>query len=214
MNCWQAPYFRPCKQPRLCSGCARYRQRLQVGKHERYLAKMGTPYFMTLTVRCKSGLTRWHLDRFRKKMTSLRRWRRFQRSVRGGVYAIEVKLGDSGLWNIHAHVILDLADHTLAKPAMRAAWKRRTGGSHIDFEPIQAGTLAWVFSYSTKPQELPEAKSIGQAVHALVGQKTPPLDSDRLREFYWATKGFRNTQTFGNFNAGSGVMPGLRRTRI
>lgn len=213
LNCWHEPFFRPCRQPRLCQGCARYQQRDKAKKNERALSEMVTPYFLTLTIPCTEGLTRWHLKRFRKKLTSLRRWRRFQRSVRGGIYSIEIKFGDSGLWNIHAHIVLDLADHTLATPAMREAWRRRTGGTRVEFEPIKSGTLAWVFSYSTKPQEAPLAKSTGEAVKAMTEHLPPPLDPTRLREFYWATKGFRNTQTFGSFNAGSGIMPGLRRAR-
>ena len=207
LNCWQAPFFRPCRQPRLCPSCARYRQRRLALRYERCLTEMVSPFWLTVTIPCKSGLTRWHLNRFRKKLTSLRRWRRFQRSVRGGFYSIEIKLGDSGLWNIHAHIVLDLADHTLAERDMTAAWIKRTGGAMVKFGPIRAGTLGWVFSYSTKPQELPMGKTVQDAVSALVDHGAAPLDPARLREFYWATRGFRNAQTFGNFNAGRGKSP-------
>lgn len=202
LNCWLDPFYRPCRQPRLCPSCARYRQRRLALRYERYLTKMASPFFLTVTIPCKSGLTRWHLARFRKKLTSLRRWRRFKRSVRGGFYSIEIKLGKSGLWNIHAHIVLDLADHTLTERDMTAAWLQRTGGFEVEFDPIQAGTLGWVFSYSTKPQELPVCKSTGAAVATLIGHETAPLDPARLREFYWATKGFKSAQTFGSFNSG------------
>lgn len=207
LNCWLDPFYRPCGQSRLCPSCARHRQQRLARKYERYLTKMASPFFLTVTIPCKSGLTRWHLDYFRDKLTSLRRWRRFKRSVRGGFYSIEIKLGDSGLWNIHAHIVLDLADHTLTKRDMKDAWLRRTGGFKIEFEPIRAGTLGWVFSYSTKPQELPEGKATHDAIGTLVDHAAAPLDPARLREFYWATKGFKNAQTFGNFNSGKGKPP-------
>ena len=211
LTCWRPPFRQPCKQPRFCQSCARYRQRRLTQGYERHLSTMVMPWWLTLTAPCGRNLTRWHLRRFRRRLTSLRRWRRFHRSVRGGVYTIEVKLGDSGLWNVHVHILLDLADLTLTEPAIKKAWHRRTGAFKIDFEPVEAGVLAMVFAYATKPQELPKSLAAGAAIDALTRPSDVLLDPDRLRELWEATRRFRPTQAFGSFSHRYGKPPPNRR---
>lgn len=211
LACWRPPFRQPCGLPRFCQSCARYSQRQLAIRYEQHLAAMMLPWWLTLTAICGPNLTRWHLRRFRRRLTSLRRWRRFHRSVRGGIYSIEIKLGTSGLWNIHAHILLDLADLTLTEPAIKKAWHRRTGAIKVEFEPVRAGTLARVLSYSTKPQELPRSLAAGAAMAALTRPQEVPLDPDRLRELYEATWKFRASYAFGSFSHRHGQAPPNRR---
>lgn len=200
-GCWFPPFNHRCSRHWFCPACSRFREKRLSKKYARLLAKMRHPFFLTLTTRTQPELTRHNLTWFLGRLRSFRRWRRFQRAVTGGIYAVEIKLSSrADMWHVHAHIILDLADWSLSKHAIRQAWHQRTGAFMIDFRPIKHETLARVLEYMNKVQELPPATDGADAVSTMVRLQDTPLNPRRLRELVNATRDFRGTQSFGNLN--------------
>lgn len=210
--CWQPPFNRPCHRYTFCPSCSRLRERRLRRKYARLLGQMRNPIFITLTAHTQQTLTRGNLIWIRNRFKSFRRWRRFQRSVAGGIYSIEIKLSSrSGQWNIHAHLLVDLAEWSLSKNALRQAWHERTGAFIVDLRPIETLTQSRVLYYMNKNQELPAGTPADEAISTLAQQTAIPPDPHRLRELYHAIRGFRRSQTFGNLHKRAGMpVPGQR----
>jgi len=152
---------------RLCPHCARKRSaralaRLAPAIAERFRAK---PALLTLTIDDRPGESlEGAFERITKAWRRVRETQAFtgpggrraawpDRTVRGGVYSLEVTRSNRGSWHVHLHAIVDT--DWLDQAEMLRAWRRalgsgpRKGGARI--ERLNRG-LAEGLKYTTKPQ--------------------------------------------------------------
>lgn len=116
--------------------------------------------------------------------------------VDGGVYGIDIKQQEDRTYNVHIHVICDMA--YIPQAAISSVWEDLTGAPVVDVRRIDRrgdfdseSALAEVIGYVTKP---PEFESIEDEV-----------------EYLTALKGSRLVQPFGSLHGNTPAMTGVLR---
>ena len=114
--------------------------------------------------------------------------------VDGGVYGIDIKQQEDGMYNVHIHAICDMP--YIPQAALSSVWEDLTGAPVVDVRRIDVrgefdaeSALSEVIGYVTKP---PEFESIEDEV-----------------EYLTALKGSRLVQPFGSMHGNTPPVTGL-----
>lgn len=114
--------------------------------------------------------------------------------VDGGVYGIDIKQAEDGMYNVHIHAICDMP--YIPQAALSSVWEDLTGAPVVDVRRIDERgdfdsetALSEVIGYVTKP---PEFESIEDEV-----------------EYLTALKGSRLVQPFGSMHGNTPPVTGL-----
>jgi hypothetical protein len=167
---------------RTCGDCrARdcFRFRRQYGPA---LKTIRHPKLITLTLKNVRDLTRAHVAFLRQAMKAL--LQRFQRHIRGGLYAIEVTNIGNG-WHVHVHILADAS--YIPQDKLVEAWLAITGDSFIVDIRVARSTdeaLSYLLKYVGKPPKV----------------ENYPVE-DFVRVFNEVMKGIRLIHTFGSLYA-------------
>lgn len=166
-----------CKS-KFCPRCQKLRSNTLMSKYRDILNDMKSPYFLTLTIKNVVHLQQHDIDRLINNFHKMRRQVFWLNNVKGGFYSVESNVGKDGKHNLHLHAIYD---GKYIEPAIiKNAWYRLTGDSYIiNIKRADKNSIAEVFKYMTKILEYGD-------------------NINMLREFFYATKNKRMTNTFGN----------------
>ena len=179
---------------RHCQACAAERRRSLVhAVRERIAPIKTTVRFLTLTLRCQPVPLAEQLDRLLHSFRRLRQRAWWKKNCAGGVFFVELKLGEnSGAWHVHLHLLVEVTGTReirgelvpwLDTYELGQQWHGVTGDSFIvDVRPLHDDekVAAYVAKYATKP------------LHANVIRSPKHLD-----ECIAAVEGRRLVQTFG-----------------
>lgn len=174
------PWFHRCKH-RLCPFCSRART-VKV-THQLMLAMKGMnrPRVQVLTVRSNTHALGEQLRSLRRNFARLRRRPFWKRTVRGGIYVLEVTLNKrTGLWHPHLHIVYD--GEYLPVKQLRYHWHQVTGDSEI----------VWI-------QDVSDLRGIANELCKYIGkpQHQEDFTDQQIREYYNAVSGSRMVQAFG-----------------
>lgn len=166
------PALQRCRD-RLCPLCQYYRGKQAAAATLEAVQQMSSPRFVTLTTQGKPG----HLvDRMKHLLRSFSRLRQtdfWKRTVRGGVYALEVTWNvKNHHWHPHLHVITD--GEFIPHAKLKAEWQRITGDSfivHVKAVPDRERAAEYIATYVAKPMDLKRwpANRICEYAHTLHG---------------------------------------------
>ena len=137
---------------RFCSVCMKRRRmdtmrRIQHLGSSIKLEKYQTFKMLTLTIKNDTDLERQVCDLI-KGFRKLRNSKIWKETVTGGCYIIECKMGQQG-WHAHFHIILQ--SYWIDLKRLRSAWKKSSGGTHLNLIPIATAHVAkYVTKYVTK----------------------------------------------------------------
>jgi hypothetical protein len=130
---------------------------------------MQNPKLLTLATVTQEALTRETVSTIRSAFQRLLHRSYFRERILGGLYVIEIKLGEAG-WNIHLHALIDAP--YLDQRTISNAWHQITGDSYIvDIRrafSARAG-LRYILKYMLKPPVLNGRESVYD--HALKGTR-------------------------------------------
>lgn len=153
-----------CKN-RFCDVCAparRYRTQEKI----KYLIKSAdftAGYFLGMvTVSLPNCLSLGEgIRKLQKSFSRLRRSALWKRSIRGGVYVIEIT-GSAGSWHPHIHALVE--QKFISWRLFQAEWNRLTGATAFHVKKIPAGAAErYITKYLTKPAGSPaDVESIAQ----------------------------------------------------
>lgn len=191
-NCGRWPYRWPCRRFRFCARCAA----AQAATWTRRFTSEPMTFHLTLTTRSEPTLCRQRVNDVRSRLRRFFRARRIRRHIKGGVYRVEVKLGPTGLWSIHAHAVV-VAPFPPSKSLLRREWHRRTGAFMVAFDSIRQGALAQVLAYDGKEVGVPSEPDLSSAVASISQRLDLPASPRRVRELLDATRKIILVQAFG-----------------
>ncbi|MEK6910529.1 MAG: protein rep [Nanoarchaeota archaeon] len=152
---------------RVCEFCGKIRSYKFYDKYIEIIKVKPIPHyfngrglkFLTLTIVNQSDMIK-AIDELFESITRFKRDKYVKEHIYGGLGCIEVKVGNDGLWNVHAHFIidsryLDMRSHnkTGQDTKLVEVWKRCSKGSYIvDIRPVKGreGALRYVLKYLTK----------------------------------------------------------------
>lgn len=168
---------------RFCVPCTRERgQTLSANISERLAGQPAR--FMTFTLNTDGLDLAQSLDKLQKSFNRLLKQPAWRSRVTGGVAFLEVKYNTaSSRWHPHVHAIVQ--GKYFLHTALREAWLRATGDSHIvdiRFVRSQRSVLHYVTTYCSKAH-----------------RSTDFPNDDRLDEAILALRGRRLARTFGNW---------------
>ncbi len=168
---------------RHCQACASEKRRsLVAAVRERIAPIRQHVRFLTLTLRCQPVPLVDQLDRLLASFRRLRQRVFWRKHCRGGVFFVELKLGEnSHAWHVHLHLLVE--GEFLKQTDLAEEWHKVTGDSYIvDIRGLHddAKVASYVAKYATKP------------LHANVLRSQPHLD-----ECIAAVEGRRLVQCFG-----------------
>jgi hypothetical protein len=89
--------------------------------------------------------------------------------VRGGFYGVDIKQQSDGTYNVHLHVLCDMA--YIPQPALSEVWNDVAGAPVLDVRRCYSSekdALLEVIGYATKP---PEFENVEDAVSVVSGLK-------------------------------------------
>lgn len=170
---------------RLCPACAAERGARIAGRL-RELIKDREPRFVTLTLRCNLLPLGDQISRLYDCFGRLRRRHWWKDHVQGGAAVCEVKLGRTGAWHVHLHMLV--SSDFIPQAELSQEWYRVTGDSSIvdvrAIRPGQSGAdlAGYLAKYLAKPMS-----------HDVLAVP------DRMRELIGALKGRRVCFTWGNW---------------
>lgn len=101
------------------------------------------------------------IRKLQKSFSRLRRSALWKRSIRGGVYVIEIT-GSAGSWHPHIHALVE--QKFISWRLFQAEWNRLTGATAFHVKKIPAGAAErYITKYLTKPAGSPaDVESIAQ----------------------------------------------------
>lgn len=67
---------------------------------------------------------RLQIKKLREGFNAMRRWKKYEHILRGGLRSIEVKVTDKGEWNVHCHIVYEGAYHPVCCKEMKNANSR------------------------------------------------------------------------------------------
>jgi hypothetical protein len=168
---------------KFCTPCARDRSRCIATNVINHLGGVPTR-FITLTLKHSSDPLRQQVARLQRCFARLRGTKAWRNHVVGGAAFVEVKwIESSQQWHPHFHVICQ--GRYFPQPALKAAWFRITGDSHIThirFVEDERKVSQYVVKYASKPTN-----------DTFAGRP------DRLDEVILAFRGRRLCHTFGTW---------------
>lgn len=127
------------------------------------------PKLLTLTTATRGALTREAVNAIRSAFQRLLHRKYFCTRIRGGLYVIEIKFGETG-WNVHLHALIDSS--YLDQETISSTWQQITGDSYIvDIRQIFSARvgLRYILKYMLKPPVLNGQESVYD--HTLKGTR-------------------------------------------
>jgi hypothetical protein len=188
----------PCNSV-FCQRCAARRSKPLIGRILERIDKKKRYWFLTITVRNWSSLTRESLSNLVEQFSDLRESREWKKYVTGGVYSVEAVYNphqkDGLRWHPHIHVLIETPDRLPGSwiYRLRVLWRRATGSNVLNLQPL----------YSRDKKGRKTRRIDAKALSELVKYATKASDfckyPDRVVEFFQAFSSVRRVQTFGNF---------------
>lgn len=169
---------------RLCPSCGAHRAHRLRERTEAILARADSVRFVTLTLRHSAEPLAAKIRQIRAAFTRLRRGGFWRKSVRGGVYGLEVKRNPTTRhWHVHLHCLVDGV--YMDQATLSREWEKASEGSPIvDIRAVHSRKQAvrYIASYVTK------------------GSSVAGWEPAEILEFADAMRGQRLLQSFGNLH--------------
>lgn len=120
-----------------------------------YLRDEPDAKFMTLTMAHSDRPLKEQIDLLTKNFRAFRRIKEISKSVSGGFWFLEMKLGKDDLWHIHLHCLV--VSKWIPQKRLSELWENVTGDSFIvDVRKVKDARTAadYAAKYASKPAEL------------------------------------------------------------
>lgn len=171
-----------CCHDRWCIPCARVRASTICANLSRWREGRELK-FWTFTLRHSRTSLSSQIDRLKRSFKELRRRDCWKEKISGGLYVMEVKTGEDGLWHPHLHVLVE--GKYISQDTVARAWHEITGDSWMVFVTAvrdREGVESYLTKYLTKPMS-----------HDIY------LDPERLDEALVSLKSVHQVATFGSW---------------
>lgn len=141
---------------RWCPTCQRHKQSFITQEVQDWISGVELPKFLTLTLKHSDDPLEDQIRRLYECFQKLRKWKRFQAYVYGGVWFFQVKRSkESGQWHPHLHILL--CSEYMPHERISSMWLECTGDSDIvDIRAVKSPqqVASYVARYATNPAEL------------------------------------------------------------
>jgi hypothetical protein len=188
----------PCNSV-FCQQCAARRSKPLIDRILKRIDKRKRYWFLTITVRSWSTLTKEGISDLIANFAKLRETREWKKHVTGGVYSVEAVFNPQqkeGLgWHPHIHVLVETPDRLPRSwiHRLRVHWRRATGSFVLNLQPL----------YSRDEKGRKTRRIDRRALCELVKYATKAGDfsksPERVVEFLRAFTSVRRVQMFGSF---------------
>ena len=179
---------------RICPWCTHHRTARAKFQILAIMKTMTFPRTIVLTARSTNRPLADQLTKLRQDFRRLRKNKRWNELVTGGVYTLEVTYNPrSRTWHPHVHLIVD--GRFFPQPLLSSLWKQATTDSEI----------VWI-------HKVDDGNRAAMELAGYIGKppKIKELPSPRLVEYVHATAGLRMLQTFGRTRSQPGMDKDVR----